>query len=438
MSIDKAAFLASASPATLAVHAGQEVPDPTTKSRAVPIYQTAAFTFDDTEHAAALFSLAQPGNIYGRIMNPTTTVFEDRVNALEGGVGALATASGAAAITYAVLNLVNAGDNIVAMSTLYGGTFALFAHTLPQFGIEARFVDPAHPEQIAEVADDKTRLVFGESMGNPSLQVVDLDAWSEAAHAIGVPLIIDNTVPTPYLCRPFEHGADVVVHSATKYLGGHGTAIGGVIVDSGKFDWTANADRFPSITSPDHAYHEVVWTEAAGPAAYIIRARTVLLRNTGATLAPLHSWLFCQGMETLHLRMERHSANALAVARFLADHPQVAWVNYPGLDDSPHKATADKVMTGKGYGGIVSFGLTAGREAGARFVDSLQLFSHLANIGDAKSLVIHNATTTHSQLTPDELEAAGVPAEMVRLAVGIEDVDDILADLTQALDGLAE
>ncbi|MEL4356797.1 MULTISPECIES: O-acetylhomoserine aminocarboxypropyltransferase/cysteine synthase family protein [unclassified Luteococcus] len=420
--------------ATLAVHAGQETSDPATKSRAVPIYQTAAFTFDSTEHAASLFSLAQPGNIYSRIMNPTTSVFEERINALEGGVGALATASGAAAVTYAVLNLAGAGDNIVAMSTLYGGTFALFAHTLPQFGIEARFVDPSDPDALAGVVDERTKLVFGESIGNPTLNVVDLDAWSAAAHALGLPLVIDNTVPTPYLCRPFEHGVDVVVHSATKYLGGHGTAMGGVIVDSGNFDWTANAGRFPNMTSPDHAYHEVVWTDAAGPAAYITRARTVLLRNTGATQTPMNSWLFLQGMETLHLRMERHSSNALAVAQHLEAHPDVAWVNYPGLESSPHKPVADRVLTGEGYGGIVSFGLKAGREAGSRFVDSLQLFSHLANIGDTKSLVIHNATTTHSQLTEEELVAAGVPGEMVRLSIGIEDVADLVADLDQALE----
>ncbi len=421
-------------PETLAVHAGQETSDPTTKARAVPIYQTAAFTFDSTEHARSLFSLEQPGNIYARIMNPTTSVFEERINALEGGVGALATASGAAAVTYAVLNLAGAGDNIVALSALYGGTFALFAHTLPQFGIECRFVDPEHPELLADVIDERTKLIFGESMGNPSLNVMDLDAWSEAAHALGLPVIVDNTVPSPYLCRPFEHGVDVVVHSATKYLGGHGTAIGGVIVDSGTFDWDANAERFANMTGPDHAYHEVVWTQAAGAAAYITRARTVLLRNTGATQTPMNSWLFLQGMETLHLRMERHSSNALTIAQHLSDHPDVAWVNYPGLESSKHHEVAERVLTGKGFGGIVSFGLKAGREAGATFVDSLQLFSHLANIGDTKSLVIHNATTTHSQLTESELEAAGVPAEMVRLSVGIENVDDLLADLDQALE----
>lgn len=424
----------SLAPETLAVHAGQEQSDPTTKARAVPLYLSAGFTFDSTAHAASLFSLEEPGNIYGRIMNPTTAVFEERITALEGGIGALATASGAAAVTYAVLNLAGAGDNIVATSTLYGGTFALFAHTLPQFGIETRFVNPADPAVLDAAVDERTRLVFCESMGNPSLNVVDLDAWSQAAHGHGLPLVVDNTVPSPYLCRPFEHGADIVVHSATKYLGGHGTAIGGVIVDAGSFDWNAHSGRFTNLTGPDHAYHEVVWTEAAGPAAFITRARTVMLRNTGATLSPHSAWLFLQGMETLHLRMERHSSNALAIARHLEQHPDVAWVNYPGLESSPHHATAERVLTGKGHGGIVSFGLKAGREAGGRFVEAVQLFSHLANIGDTKSLVIHNATTTHSQLTTEELEAAGVPPEMVRLSVGIENVDDLVADLDQALE----
>ena len=420
-------------PETLAVHAGQETADPTTNARAVPIYQTTSYVFNDTEHAADLFALRTPGNIYTRIMNPTQSVFEERMTALEGGVGALATASGAAAITYAVLNLATAGDNIVSMSTLYGGTYALFAHTLPQFGVECRFVDPDHPERLAELVDERTKLVFGETIGNPQLNVLDLDAWAEAAHAVGLPLIIDNTVPSPLLCRVFDHGVDVAIHSATKYIGGHGTSIGGVIVDSGRFDWTANAERFANLTGPDHAYHEVIWTEAAGPAAFIIRARTVMLRNTGAAITPMNSWLFLQGLETLHLRMERHSSNALAVARHLEAHPAVAWVNYPGLESSPWHGVADRVLTGRGYGGLVSFGLKAGRAAGSRFVESLQLFSHLANIGDAKSLVIHNASTTHSQLTEDELQAAGVAPEMVRLSVGIENVIDLIADLDQAL-----
>ena len=419
-------------PETLAVHAGQEDADPATNSRAVPIYQTTSYVFDDTEHAANLFALKVPGNIYTRIMNPTQSVFETRMTALEGGVGALATASGASAITYAVLNLTYAGDNIVALSTLYGGTYALFAHTLPQFGIEVRFVDPEKPDELAKHVDDKTKLVFGETVGNPQVNVVDLDAWSAAAHALGLPFIVDNTVPTPYLCRVFEHGVDIAVHAATKYIGGHGTSIGGVIVDSGNFDWAAHADRFPGLTQPDHAYHEVVWTEAVGNLAYIIRARTVMLRNTGAAIAPLNSWLFLQGLETLHLRMERHSSNALAVAKHLEAHPAVAWVNYPGLESSPWYETAQRLLP-RGASGIVSFGLKAGREGGSKFVESLELFSHLANIGDAKSLVIHSASTTHSQLTEDELVTAGVAPEMVRLSIGIENVDDLIADLDQAL-----
>ncbi len=419
-------------PETLAVHAGQQV-DPTTHSLAVPIYQTVSYGFDDTEHAANLFALATPGNIYTRLMNPTTSVLEERISALEGGIGALATSSGAAAITYAVLNLARTGDNIVALSTLYGGTYALFANTLAQFGIEARFVAPDDPGALAGVVDENTKLLFCESIGNPALNVIDLDAWSEAAHAAGLPLIVDNTVATPFLCRPFEHGADVVVHSTTKYMGGHGAALGGIVVDSGKFDWTAHRDRFPVICDPDPAYHGVVWTEAAGAMAYIIRARTVLIRNTGATPAPMNSWLTLQGIETLALRMERHSSNALAVAEHLQQHPGVAWVSYPGLEDSPYKPIGDRVLTGQGFSGLVSFGLKSGRSAGQTFIESLQMFSHVANIGDVRSLAIHNASTTHSQLNDEELAAAGVPPEMVRLSIGIEHLDDILADLDQAL-----
>ncbi len=420
-------------PETLAVHAGQEEADSATNSRAVPIYQTTSYVFNDTDHAANLFALAEPGNIYTRIMNPTQDVFEQRMTQLEGGVASLAVASGSTATTYAVLNLTYAGDNIVALSTLYGGTYALFAHTLPQFGIEVRFVDPEKPEDLAKYVDDRTRLVFGETVGNPKINVVDIPAWSQAAHALGLPLIIDNTAPTPYLVRAIDQGADVVVHAATKFIGGHGTSIGGVIVDSGKFDWAAHGDRFPGLSKPDPAYHGVVWTEAAGAAAYIIRARTVLLRNTGAAITPMNSWLFLQGLETLHLRMERHSANALAVAKFLTEHDAVSWVNYPGLADSPYQAVYDRIATGRGYGGLLSFGLKSGRAGGRKFIESLGLFSHLANIGDAKSLAIHNATTTHSQLTPEELDAAGVPEDMVRLSVGIENVEDIIADLEQAL-----
>ncbi|HIT74284.1 MAG TPA: O-acetylhomoserine aminocarboxypropyltransferase/cysteine synthase [Candidatus Avipropionibacterium avicola] len=418
---------------TLAVHAGQEEADPATNSRAVPIYQTTSYVFNDTEHAANLFSLAEPGNIYTRIMNPTQDVFEQRMTALEGGVGALALASGSAAVTYSVLTLAGAGDNIVAISTLYGGTYALFAHTLPQFGVEVRFVDPNSPEALAAQVDERTKLVFAETIGNPKINVVDIAAWADAAHAQGLPLIVDNTSATPYLCRPFEHGADISVHAATKYIGGHGTSIGGVIVDSGNFDWTAHAERFRNLTGPDGAYHGVVWTEAVGNLAYIIRARTVMLRNTGAAIAPLNSWLFLQGLESLHVRMDRHSENAQAVAEHLQQHEFVEWVNYPGLADSPDKAVADRVLTGKGYSGLISFGIKGGRDAGKKFIESLGLFSHLANIGDAKSLAIHNATTTHSQLTPEELEAAGVPEDLVRLSIGIESVDDIIADLDQAL-----
>jgi O-acetylhomoserine (thiol)-lyase len=418
---------------TLAVHAGQEESDPATNARAVPIYQTTSYTFDSTEHAADLFALRQPGYIYTRIMNPTQNVFEQRVNALEGGIGALATASGAAAITYAIQNLCSAGDNFVASAKLYGGTFALFAHTLPQFGITCRFVDPDDPSALASVVDDRTKLVFAESLGNPAMNVLDIQAWADAAHALGLPLIIDNTVPTPYLCRVFDHGADIAVHSATKYMGGHGTTMGGVIVDSGRFDWVANAERFPNMTAPDHAYHETVWTDAAGPAAFIIRARTIMLRNTGAAISPFNAWQLLQGLETLHLRMERHSSNALTIARWLAAHPAVAWVSYPGLENDRYHEAALRTLDGRGFGGLVSFGLKAGRAAGSTFIESLKVFSHLANIGDAKSLAIHNATTTHSQLTEEELVAAGVAPEGVRLSVGIENVDDLIADLDQAL-----
>ena len=420
-------------PETIAVHAGQEEPDSATNARAVPIYQTTSYVFNDTEHAARLFSLAEPGNIYTRIMNPTQSVFEERICQLEGGVGALAVASGSMATTYAVMTLAHTGENIVALSTLYGGTYALFAHTLPQFGIEVRFVDPEKPEELAAAVDEKTKLVFAETVGNPKLNVVDLKAWADAAHAQGLPLVVDNTAPTPMLVKPFDLGADIIVHAATKYIGGHGTSIGGVIIDSGNFDWNAHSDRFPGLTQPDPAYHGVVWTEAVGNLAFIIRARTVMLRNTGGAIAPLNSFLFIQGLETLALRMERHSENALKVAEYLSGHDAVSWVSYPGLPDSAYKEVADRTFTGRGYGGLVSFGLKSGREGGKKFIDSLGLFSHLANIGDTKSLAIHSATTTHSQLSPEELAAAGVPEEAVRLSIGIEHIDDIVADLDQAL-----
>ena len=420
-------------PATLALHAGQS-PDPTTKSVAVPIYQTTSYEFNDTQHAADLFALAVPGNIYTRIMNPTWDVLEQRVAALEGGIAACATASGQAAVTYAVLNIARAGDNIISVSTLYGGTYNLFAHTLPQYGIEVRFVDPDSPEKVAELTDDKTRLVFAETIGNPRLNVVDIKAWADAAHAQGLPLIVDNTVATPMLTQIFEHGADIAVHSATKYMGGHGTTIAGVVVDSGKFDWVANAERFPGLTKPDPSYHGVVWSDALGPAAYIGRVRTVMLRNTGAALSPFNAFLILQGLETLALRMERHSENALAVAKHLKNHAGVNWVNYSGLEDDKYHETAKRILhTGVGFGGIVTFGIEGGREAGKTFIESLDLFTHLANIGDARSLAIHNASTTHSQLNDEELAAAGVGQDTVRLSVGIENIGDILADIDQAL-----
>jgi O-acetylhomoserine (thiol)-lyase len=416
---------------TIALHGGQSA-DPTTKARAVPIYQTTSYEFDDTQHAADLFALKVPGNIYTRIMNPTWDVFEQRVTALEGGLAGCSTASGQAAVTYSVLNLTRAGDNIISVSTLYGGTYNLFAHTLPQYGIEVRWADPDDPGAVARLTDDKTRLVFAETIGNPKLNVLDLRAWADAAHAQGLPLIVDNTAATPIHCRVFDHGADVSVHSATKYIGGHGTSIGGIVVDSGRFDWVANAERFPGLTTPDPSYHGVVWSDALGPAAYIGRVRTVLLRNTGAALSPFNAFLFLQGLETLPLRMERHSANALAVARHLEGHSAVEWVNYPGLDSSPYHELAQRQLSG-GFGGLVTFGITGGREAGQKFIENLELFSHLANIGDAKSLAIHNASTTHSQLNDDELAASGVTQDTIRLSVGIEHIEDILADLEQAL-----
>jgi O-acetylhomoserine (thiol)-lyase len=423
--------LSAQRPETVALHGGQ-VPDPATNSRAVPIYQTTSYVFNDADHAADLFALRVPGNIYTRIMNPTWDVLEKRVAELEGGIAACAIASGQAAVTYSVLNIARAGDNIVAISTLYGGTYNLFAHTLPQFGVEVRFVDPSDPGALERVADERTRAVFAETVGNPRVNVVDLDAWSAAAHARGLPLIVDNTVPTPVLCRVFDHGADIAVHSLTKFIGGHGTSIGGMVVDSGRFDWTAHADRFPGLTKPDPSYHGVVWSDALGPAAYIGRVRTVLLRNIGAALSPFNAFLVLQGIETLPLRMERHSANALAVAEWLERHPKVAWVAYPGLASAPDHDVASRILSG-GYGAILTFGIEGGREAGRRFIDNLKLVSHLANIGDAKSLAIHPATTTHSQLNDAELESSGVTQDMVRLSVGIEHIDDIIGDLEQAL-----
>jgi O-acetylhomoserine (thiol)-lyase len=418
-------------PETVALHGGQS-PDPTTKARAVPIYQTSSFVFDDTEHAADLFALKVPGNIYSRIMNPTWDVLEQRLAQLEGGVGAVVTASGQAAVTYSVLNIARAGDNIVSVSQLYGGTYNLFAHTLPQYGIEVRWVDADDPEALAELVDEKTRLVFGETIGNPRLNVLDVAAWAQAAHEHGLPLIVDNTVPTPLGSRVLDLGADVAVHSLTKFIGGHGTSIGGVVIDAGRFDWTAHAERFPGLTQPDPSYHGVVWSDALGPAAYIGRVRTVLLRNTGAALSPFNAFLFLQGIETLPLRIERHNENALAIARWLDDHAAVSWVAYPGLQNDPYHEVADRTLRG-GYGALVTFGVEGGLDAGRTFIESLELFSHLANIGDAKSLAIHNASTTHSQLSEEELAAAGVAPDAVRLSVGIEHIDDLLADLDQAL-----
>jgi len=418
-------------PETLALHAGQTV-DPTTRSRAVPIYQTTSYVFEDTQHAADLFALKVMGNIYTRIMNPTQDVLEQRIAALEGGIAAVATASGQAAVTYSVLNVCRAGDNIISVSTLYGGTYNLFAHTLPQYGIKVHFVDPNQPEKIAELADDKTRLVFAETIGNPKINVVDLDAWADAAHAQGLPLIVDHTVATPILCRAFDHGVDVAVHSATKFIGGHGTSIGGLVVDSGKFDWTKQADRYPGLTKPDPSYHGVVWSDALGPAAYIGRVRTVLLRNTGAAMSPFNAFLFIQGLETLPLRMERHCQNAQKVAEYLSQHPQVTWVNYPGLPNDPSHEVAKRILKG-GFGSLLTFGIQGGREAGRAFIESLKLFSHLVNIGDAKSLAVHSASTTHSQLNEEEMGLAGVSQDMVRLSIGIEHIDDIIADLDQAI-----
>jgi O-acetylhomoserine (thiol)-lyase len=414
---------------TLALHAGQQ-PDPTTGARAVPIYQTTSYQFKDTDHAARLFGLQEFGNIYTRIMNPTTDVLEQRIAALEGGVGALALASGQAAETLGILNVAGAGDNIVSSSDLYGGTYNLFRHTLPKLGITTRFVDARDHEGFRQAIDDRTKLVFLELVGNPRLDIVDLQTIASIAHERGVAVMVDSTTATPYLCRPFEWGADIVIHSATKYLCGHGTSIAGLLVDSGKFDWTNG--RYPEFTTPDPSYHGLVYTQAFGNLAYILKVRVQLLRDIGACLSPFNSFLLLQGIETLGLRMERHSQNALAVAQFLKEHSKVEWVLYPGLPEHPSYALAQKYMP-RGQSGIVGFGIKGGRAAGAKFINSLRLFSHLANIGDARSLAIHPASTTHSQLTPDEQRLTGVTDDFVRLSVGIETIDDIIADLDQAL-----
>ncbi|MBK1691971.1 bifunctional O-acetylhomoserine aminocarboxypropyltransferase/cysteine synthase [Ectothiorhodospira mobilis] len=420
---------------TLAVHAGFS-PDPTTKAVAVPIYQTTSYAFDDTQHGADLFDLKVQGNIYTRIMNPTTDALEKRVAALEGGVGALALASGMSAVTYAIMTLADAGHNIVTTSTLYGGTYNLFAHTLPRYGIQVRFAPPGDLDAMRALMDDQTRAVFCETIGNPAGNVADIQALAELAHEHGVPLIADNTVPTPYLCRPFEFGADIVVHALTKYMGGHGTTMAGAIVDSGRFPWDEYKDKYPQMCEPDPSYHGVVYTEAFGEAAYIGRARVVPLRNMGAALSPFNSFLILQGIETLPVRMDRHCDNALAVARFLRDHPKVNWVHFSGLEDHPEHALAQKYMGGR-PASILSFGIQGGREAGARFIDALQLTLRLVNIGDAKTLACHPATTTHRQLSPEELARAGVGEDMVRLSIGLEHVDDILEDLDQALKAAA-
>lgn len=416
---------------TIAVHGGYS-PDPTTKAVAVPIYQTVSYAFDDTQHGADLFDLKVAGNIYTRIMNPTTDVLEKRIAALEGGIAALGVASGSTAITYALLTIAEAGDNIVSVGTLYGGTYNLFAHTLPQLGIHVRFADYRDPQSFIPLIDEHTKAIYCESIGNPLGNIVDIAVLAKIAHDAGLPLIVDNTVASPYLCRPIEHGADIVVHSLTKYLGGHGNSLGGAIVDSGKFPWAEHKARFRRLNEPDVSYHGVVYTEALGAAAFIGRARVVPLRNTGGAISPFNSFMILQGIETLVLRMDRICANTLAIAQFLKQHPKVTWINYAGLSDHADYALAQKYMDGK-PSGILTFGIQGGAAAGARFQDALQLFTRLVNIGDAKSLACHPASTTHRQLTPEELKKAGVSEDMVRLSIGIEHIDDLKADLQQAL-----
>ncbi len=420
---------------SLALHHGY-ISEATTKAAAVPIYQTTSYTFDNTQHGADLFDLKVPGNIYTRIMNPPTDVLEQRVAAMEGGIAGLAVASGMAAITYAIQCLCQVGSNIVSTSQLYGGTYNLFAHTLPKQGIEVRMVSADDYQGFADAIDENTKAVFCESIGNPAGNVVDLARLAEIAHSKGVPLMVDNTVATPILCRPIEHGADIVIHSLTKYIGGHGTTIGGVIVDSGKFDWTQDKKRFSVLNEPDPSYHGVVYTEAMGPAAFIGRCRVVPLRNTGAALSPMNAFQLLQGLETLALRMERHCENALKLAEYLKQHPSVSWVNYAGLTDSPYYATCQKICQGQASG-IISFGIKGGREKGGQFIDALKMILRLVNIGDAKSLACHPATTTHRQLSPEELKKAGVSEDLIRISVGIEHIDDIIADVSQALASLS-
>ncbi|ENG7519156.1 O-acetylhomoserine aminocarboxypropyltransferase/cysteine synthase family protein [Vibrio harveyi] len=416
---------------TLSIHFGYET-DPTTKSVATPIYQTVAYEFDNAQHGADLFNLEVPGNIYTRIMNPTNDVLEKRMAALEGGIAGLVVSAGSAAINYAILTLAQAGDNIVSTPQLYGGTYTLFAHMLPNQGIEVRFAKDDKPESLAELIDENTKAVYCESIGNPAGNIIDLERVAELAHAQGVPVIVDNTVATPVLCKPIEFGADIVVHSLTKYVGGHGTTLGGIIIDSGKFPWALHKDRFPVFNQPEPSYHGVVYTEAFGEAAFIGRARTVPLRNTGSALSPMNAFMLMQGLETLSLRMERHTENALKVAEYLSQHEKVSWVSYAGLPTSEFYPLAEKYMQGK-PSAILSFGLKDGYEAGVRFYDALKIFKRLVNIGDAKSLACHPASTTHRQLSEAEQKQAGVSPEMIRLSVGIEHIDDILVDLEQAL-----
>ena len=416
---------------TLALHGGQE-PDPTTGSRAVPIYQTTSYQFKNTDHAANLFALKEFGNIYTRLMNPTTDVFEKSIALLEGGVGALATASGSSAITLSILNIAQAGDELVSADNLYGGTYNLFHYTFPKLGLKVKFVKSSDLNAFEKSINPKTKALYAESIGNPKLDVADLEGLSRIAHKHGIPLILDNTV-SPYLLRPFDFGVDIIVYSATKFIGGHGTSLGGVIVDSGKFEWTNG--KFPLIADPDPSYHGLNFVEALKPLgniAYIIKARTTLLRDLGPALSPFNAFLFLQGLETLHLRMPRHSENALAVAKYLKKHPQVSWVNYPGLDDSPEKDRVKKYLT-KGSGAIIGFGIKGGVVAGKKFIDGLELISHLANIGDAKTLAIHPATTTHQQLSNEEQLATGVTPDFIRLSIGLEHIDDVIADIEQAL-----
>lgn len=415
---------------TLQVHAGQK-PDPATGARAVPIYQTTSYVFKDADHAASLFALKESGNIYTRMMNPTTDVFEQRMAALEGGSGALAVASGSAAVTYAILNIAGAGDEIVSASTLYGGTYNLFSVTLPKLGIKTVFVDPDDAENFRKAINEKTKAIYIETIGNPGINIIDIEAVAQIAHENGIPLIVDNTFGTPYLIRPIEFGADVVVHSATKFIGGHGTSIGGVIVDSGKFNW-AESGKFPGLTEPDPSYHGIRYYEALGPVAYVTKIRVQLLRDTGAAISPFNSFLLLQGLETLSLRVEKHVSNAKKIAEFLQNHPHVAWVNYPSLPGNKYYHLAQKYLP-KGAGSIFTFGIKGGVEAGKKFINSLEVFSLLANVADAKSLVIHPASTTHQQLSEEDQRAAGVTPDMIRLSIGIEDVEDLIYDLDQAL-----